>query len=101
MFMEFRRIAVKAELVGNHIAGAVDMGKPVVEHIPKPIIKPVIGGFIIAQMEGKGDIFRLAVKRRRMGHSVFFHMAMNSLLHLQLNFQNPCAAITLSFTNGT
>ena len=66
--------AVGAELVGDHVAGAVDVGEAVEKGIPEAVVDKVVGPPAVAHVEGKGDVLRLAVESRRVRDSQLFHM---------------------------
>ena len=72
--MEPGGVAVLAELVRNHIAGAVDVGEAVEKAVPESVVHEVIDPLAVAQVEGEGDVLRLAVEGRRVGDAQLFHM---------------------------
>ena len=67
-------VAVLAELVRNHIAGAVDVGEPVEERIPEAVVYKVVDAPAVAHVQGEGDVLRLAVEGRRVRDAQLFHM---------------------------
>ena len=72
--MQLGGVAVLAQLLGDHVAGAVDMGKAIVKAVPEPVVQKVIGPLAVAQVQRERDVFRLAVERGRMGNPQLFHM---------------------------
>ena len=65
--MELCSITMLAELLRNHIAGAVDVGKAVEKAVPEAVVYKVIRSLAVAQVQGKGNVLRLAVKGCRVG----------------------------------
>ena len=63
-----------AQLVRNHVAGAVDVGEAVEERIPEPVVHKVVDPPAVAQVQGEGDVLRLAVEGRRVGDAQLLHM---------------------------
>ena len=72
--MEPGGVAVLAELVRDHIAGAVDVGEPVEERIPEAVVYKVVDAPAVAHVQGEGDVLRLAVEGRRVRDAQLFHM---------------------------
>ncbi len=72
--VEPRGIAVLAELIGNHVAGAVDVGETVEKGVPKLGVDKVVHPFAVAHVEGEGDVLRLAVECRRVRDAQALHM---------------------------
>ena len=70
--MEPGCISVFPQLAGDKFAGTVDMGKPVVKAFPEKIVKSFIDSLAPAHMQCIGNIFRLYMKRSRMGNIQFF-----------------------------
>ena len=67
-------VAMLAELVRDHIAGAVDVGEPVEERIPEAVVYKVVDAPAVAHVQGEGDVLRLAVEGRRVRDAQLFHM---------------------------
>ena len=63
-----------AELVCDHVAGAVDVGEAVEEGVPELDVHKVVHPPAVAQVEGEGDVLRLAVEGRRMGDAQALHV---------------------------
>ena len=72
--MELGGVAVLAQLVCDHVAGAVDVGEPVEKAVPEPVVHKVVHPLAVAQMEGEGDVLRLAVEGRRVGDAQLLHV---------------------------
>ena len=72
--MEPRGVAVFPELVCDHVAGAVDVGKAIEKCVPEFDVHEVVDPAAVAQMEGKGDVLRLAVEGRRMWDAQALHV---------------------------
>ena len=67
-------IAMLAQLVRDHVAGAVDMGEAIVKAVPEAVVQKVVDPFAVAQVQREGDVLRLAVEGRRVGDPQLFHM---------------------------
>ena len=67
-------IAMLAQLLRDHAAGAVDVGESVEEGVPEAVIHKVVDPLAVAQVQGEGDVLRLAVEGRRVGDAQLLHM---------------------------
>ena len=67
--MQLRLIAGAAQLSGDKIAGAMDVGAVPVHIEVEPVVDGRVDPAHLAQMDGGGDIFRLHMESRRVGLS--------------------------------
>ena len=72
--VELGGVAVVPELVCDHVAGAVNVGEAVEEGVPELGVYEIVYPLAVAQVEGVGDVFRLAMEGRRVWNAQTFHV---------------------------